>query len=367
MLYQYQSLSDHPIYRFQKMIDFIFYKVWCEAPNFDEYDLELFNGHPELKEIMEKYHSDSLRENNKGESMLKGAGKIFYESINKIFEILRSWSPADIDKLKKYYQANQLIESLCNQSSNNKPLTYEILENKSEELTKNFKVFFKTLYSDVIKLKPFTDLFGVIDQHYYDFMEKNTLGICPFCGLNHLKGNDHTRREPYDHYLPEGKYPFISINFNNLFPICHECNSSYKHTKDPISDGRKSRKAFYPYNLGAEYDFDLKLTIKKAVNWSEIKPEHIDITFVATGFEEEIKTWRDLFGIDERYKAKCCSNSSGFYWIQQLLDEWNDEKLPVKEYLNKIRRRRERNLVAEQNFLKYAFLESCNDAGLFTN
>ena len=55
--------------------------------------------------------------------------------------------------------------------------------------------------------------------------------------------------------MPKGSYPFISVNFKNLAPMCSECNSSYKLAKDPTkhidplhaASGSTRRKSFYSY------------------------------------------------------------------------------------------------------------------------
>ena len=61
-----------------------------------------------------------------------------------------------------------------------------------------------------------------------------------------MKGTHHSKREAYDHYLPKVLYPFNSINFRNLAPACHECNSTYKLGKDPAHNPAGRRKAFNP-------------------------------------------------------------------------------------------------------------------------
>ena len=50
---------------------------------------------------------------------------------------------------------------------------------------------------------------------------------------------------------------------------------------------------------------------------------------------EEIATWLDVYGIEERYQAKCCGESDGKYWIEQVLDEWqNDGKKPEDYFIH---------------------------------
>ena len=80
---------------------------------------------------------------------------------------------------------------------------------------------------------------------------------------------------------------------------------------------------------------------------------------------EEIDTWLDVYGIEDRYKAKCCGENDGKYWIEQVLDECqNDGKTP-EEIFAALERQARFKPFAETNFLKKSFLEACRRAGLF--
>lgn len=204
-------------------------------------------------------------------------------------------------------------------------------------------------------------------------MGKNTVGKCPFCGIIDVKGIYHSKREAYDHFLPKGIYPFNSINFYNLAPACHECNSSYKlaqnplyNTKNPLlaaTGGR--RKSFYPYQT-TQYKIQIAITLT-CQDWTQIQPDDIQLQTEPNALREELDTWLDLYGIEERYKAKCCSENDGKYWIEQILDECqNDNKTPG-EIFNKLTRQANSKPYAEANFLKLAFLQACDQAGLFSN
>ncbi|MFB2553388.1 HNH endonuclease [Ensifer soli] len=103
------------------------------------------------------------------------------------------------------------------------------------------------------------------------------LGICPFCGIGSIKRAHFKEREAYDHYLPKSIYPFNSINFRNLAPACHECNSSYKLTKDPAHSGVGRRKAFYPYSESS-YLIELDMTLQHC-DIDELTPGDVEIQF----------------------------------------------------------------------------------------
>lgn len=364
MLFSYTYIT-HDMEKMQKYMDYIFYEVWYKAIYTQGgFSLALFNAKPELKEIMESfYYADGT----------EGGADLFYSSIEEIFYLFQKIDSIQTNQLKAWYDANNNIEALCANTAGIIPVTYSELETFHEVLHDKIKKLFKNLYGKkIIGLKAITDKIGKIDEHYKAFMEVNTKGKCPCCGLNSLKGIYHTKREAYDHYLPKGTYPFNSINFKNLIPLCHECNSSYKLEKNPLYvvpnpiSGR--RKAFYLYT-----DEDIHIDVSVSLNLTrkdEINPENIEINLNAAGYEEELETWKEVFGIEERYKAECSAENDGIDWLEQITDDLhnyddNEEKKITKdEALKTLREAKRRKPFAEKRFLKFPFLEACDEIGL---
>jgi hypothetical protein len=77
------------------------------------------------------------------------------------------------------------------------------------------------------------------------------------------------------------------------------------------------------------------------------------------------KTSKLQFAIEQRYKAKCCGDYDGKYWLMQILDEWRADNRPPADYLTTLARQASRYPFAECNFLKKAFLDGCERIGLF--
>ncbi len=237
-------------------------------------------------------------------------------------------------------------------------------------MSEQLAAFFKGLYSQtLLGLKAVQDKVGDIDNHYDTFMGTNKVGKCPFCGISDLKGIYHTKREAYDHYLPKALYPFNSINFHNLVPACHECNSSYKTSKDPAftpkdpAGATHRRKVFYPFARPG-HSIDITINLRKP-DVDHLAPEDVQMNFGPAAIAEEIETWKDVYGIEERYKAKCCTESDGKYWLTQVLDEWKEDGRAPADFLTTLKRQTIKSPFAGDNFLKSAFLEGCNRAGLF--
>jgi len=361
MLFSYTYIT-HSMEKMQEYMDYIFHEVWYKAMYTQGgFSLELFNAKLELKEIMLDFFNSSTE-----------GGDLFYRSVEEIFYLFQKIDSTQTNQLRAWYEANNNIEALCANEEGVSPVTYNELKKFHKPLHDKIKKLFKNLYGKkIIGLKVVTDKIGTIDQHYQAFMSENTKGKCPCCGLNGLKGIYHTKREAYDHYLPKGTYPFNSINFKNLVPLCHECNSSYKLEKNPLYvvpdpiEGR--RKAFYLYT-----DDDIYIKISIHLNLTrkdEINPENIEIDFSADGYEEEIETWKEVFGIEERYKAECSSENEGLDWLEQITDDLynykdTDRAITKDEALDILRKAKARKPFAEKRFLKLPFLEACDTMGL---
>jgi len=360
MLFPYVFVP-HSMDKMQAYLDFVFFDVWCGAEEGVEYDIEtLFAAHPELEAIITELHTSDLQ-----------GAEFFLIGLQQIFEDFKILTEDQIEQLKKMYQANNNIECVCANDADNMPATYNEVDAISVDLSTHLKQFYKNLYSQsFLSLKSIKDRIGDIDNHYKNFIKTNIQGKCPFCGLDDVFGIYHSKREAYDHYLPKDKYPFNSINFRNLAPACHHCNSSYKLASDPLfssinplRSAHERRKAFNPYSTD-NYEIELTITLN-IIDWNEITPDEIQLDIGPGVIEDEINTWLDVYGIEERYKAKCCSENDGKGWIREVVDECHNFGLSSQDYYQRKMKVVANDPWVDTNFLKKPFLEACNDAQLF--
>jgi hypothetical protein len=354
MLFAYKYVP-HQMEKMQEFIDFIFHEVWCKAPDSRPFSLDLFDGSPELREVMHDFYF--------AEPQPKGA-EFFYDHIEGIYGHFAALNPAQIDQFTRWYRANNDIEKACANDPALQLARYTDITPLHKDLSEQLAAFFKGLYSQqLLDLVVLRNKIGDIDNHYQHFMQANTSGKCPFCGIGDVKGIHHTKREAYDHYLPKGLYPFNSINFRNLAPACHECNSTYKLTKDPVHCAEGKRKAFYPYATNS-HNIDIRISLGKS-DIGHLRPVDIELEFGPAAFSEEIATWKDVYGIEERYKAKCCGVNDGKGWIIEIIDESANYNLTPQQYLEgKLKTAKHMPLV-DTNFLRKPFLEACKVRGLF--
>lgn len=366
MLFPY-TYVPHQMEKMQEFIDFIFFEVWCAAPIGLEFHPDLFEGKPDLQEVMSEFgYSKHAPER----------GQAFYKDVKAVYQLFALLSPQEIEQFKQWYRGNNDIEKVCANDPATPLVRYADIPIAHKDLSDQLKSFFKELYSQaLLDLAALRKKIGDIDDHYQAFMTANRTGKCPFCGINDLLGEYHTNREAYDHYLPKALYPFNSINFKNLVPACHHCNSSYKTSKNPAYTRKDPagalvrRKVFYPFST-APHAIDLQVTLHHA-DIEKLTPADIDLAFGPANIAEHIETWKDVYGIEERYRGKLLSGD-GKAWLVEVLDErrWNDESAGADgktpdEYLRDVSRHAKKSPYANANFLKHGFLLGCKNAGLF--
>lgn len=353
MLFPY-TYVPHQMEKMQTFIDFIFYEVWCKAPVGLVFHPDLFVGNSELKEVMREFGFSKKAAER---------GKTFYKDVKAIYELFASLSAQEIDQFKRWYQGNNDLEKVCANDPTIHLGRYADIAFNHQDLADLLGTFFKRLYcQSLLGLALIREKIGKIDDHYQTFVQTNKTGKCPFCGIGDIKGEYHSKRDAYDHYLPRALYPFNSINFRNLAPACHECNSTYKLSKDPAHNLAGRRKAFYPFAAVAQI-IDIQVALQHS-NIENLKPTDVQMQFGPAAITEEIETWKDVYGIEERYKAKICGENDGKYWLTQVLDECQAYDRQPADILAMRAQQAQTRPYADCNFLRKAFLEACQQVGV---
>lgn len=362
MLFPYKYIANHNAEKMHKFIDYIFNQVWCKAPT-NEYSLDLFNGDADLEVIMSQLFAQDLAGKLKDNS----ASKYFYEGVNEIFIEFKKLSDQEIQKYKNYFKINNEIGNLCSGITSSTPILYADLDPNKKLLNNKIEAFFTRIYSS-----GFFDLADVkrqigtsLKDYYKDFVRKNDDDICPFCGLHSFDNEYDPTREAFDHYLPKSKYPFNSVNLKNLVPACNKCNSGNKLDQDPLHNKHgERRKSFDPFSNNT-VQIDITVHIQKS-SWTELDDSLITIETKSSSHQEEVDTWSELFRIHKRYVARCCSKSGGQHWLNRIVNERLNYNMTIEEMLEAELACAKKSPWIDVNFLKRAFLEACNQAGVFS-
>lgn len=70
-----------------------------------------------------------------------------------------------------------------------------------------------------------------------------------------------------------------------------------------------------------------------------------------------------MFGIEERYKAKCCAKNDGMVWLSRIIEECENYGLTPAKMLEAEIRAAENKPWHDSKFLKKPFLLACQAVG----
>jgi hypothetical protein len=133
-------------------------------------------------------------------SLLLG-GDRFYSQVQGIYQSFAMLPRRDIAQFKRWYQGNNDLEKLCSSDPAVHLARYTDIAVTYAALSEQLAAFFKGLYSQsLLDLAALRTKIGDIDDHYQTFVATNKAGKCPFCGINDLLGEYHTKREAYRHW-----------------------------------------------------------------------------------------------------------------------------------------------------------------------
>lgn len=316
MIYTYAYLN-HDIEGFHKELCSFFEKLFLH--DIGDYD-ETILCNPEFVECI---NSSSVRIKNK------------LEEITKVYHSL---TPGQKRKMQDVFSINTTdIERMC-QDTTLKPVKFDklIIKQELRTLIKEFQVSLWENYplNDTIKAK-----YKVVQNHFNEFiqLEGNKGRICPFCGLYPLSPPtnkpEDKNRDAYDHIAAESLYPFVSVNFRNLAPICTKCNSDEKRREDIFyrkkGNSEVRREVLYPYDRTYEseklsitinpkelYDSEKYSTLLSFTDW--------DIMIKYAKKEEDfLRTWDEVYHIKDRYQRYLKQYEST--WFEILKKKYSRE------------------------------------------
>lgn len=279
-MFRVYTRFNSDIFKAHDLIVYLVCEVWCKADR-QRYRTKL---NAELLELID-------------------AHDWFDEHVKKIYKIAKDLTLDQKNDFKNAFLNNNKIEELCN-------LDLPIIELSSldETLVKALVLFFKELYTKFLGWELIYNKYGKKKEYYDELILQNEFVFCPCCGFGDIKTYNQDGHSPFDHYLPLKHYPFSAINFNNLFPLCHTCNSSYKGETDILKDGKK---VFYPYSIKHP---DIKVSTKlekkslgKLITKTTDLANKISSDDMLLGLipdNDQISSWDTIFKIKTRYLGK---------------------------------------------------------------
>lgn len=294
-MWKQYSYIEHRIQGLQDFVSYLFLEVLFHAPEHPDED---------LMAVVDETTKKLLDEVRKCK---------FYEQLNELYEEFKALDEDKICCLRTAFSNNNQIERLCRKKV--KPFRFKDLQNayKGDGDWKAFLVSLKSFCNDFytahINLKAFQDRYGTMNDYYKALIRNES--VCHGCGIGNVLTEDNSPRDAFDHYLPKAIYPFVSLNFHNLVPVCPHCNSAYKREADTLFEkkGKNERqvKAFLPFKGEADslYQIEVDVELVTCYKKENTKVDDIVVTCRCSGYEEEVQTWQRIYKIEERYRAYC--------------------------------------------------------------
>lgn len=249
--------------------------------------------------------------------------KILEKPLKSIFEIIKNWGQVKRTSFCNKIRESNDIERICKREVS--PLKIDDIDKEITDVV-NIKKLFSDLYKQVLYGNHSESSYGNMQEHFKLFKtNENEIFKCPVCGLIPQNTREE-KKEDYDHLLPYTIYPFSSVNFKNLAPICVDCNSDYKEDKDVLDNG--GRKIFYYYDhLHEGITINAKLDSEK---------EHLfSFSYLTTDNRmQEIESWIEIFDIDNRYIMRAKGKADSWfkhYWEFLEKPKYKDLDLVLKK------------------------------------
>ena len=228
--------------------------------------------------------------------------KVLENPLKSIYEILKKWEQAKKSEFCRRVRESNDIEAICKRI--NTPLKIDDIDKEITNVV-DIKKLFADLYKQVLYGDNCKKCYGDMQEHFKLFKStENEIFKCPICGLI-PQNTKEEKKEDYDHLLPYSIYPFSSVNFKNLAPICVDCNSDYKEDNDVLDNAGK--KIFFYYdNTHKGIKVDAKLEDENNYEFSFLYSTTDDRA-------EEIESWDNIFGITDRYKKRAKGKADNWY------------------------------------------------------
>lgn len=330
MLRTYRPIN-HPIFTLHNYVEHLVCQVWCNASdastceNLLDANFEIiYNAYPWLK-----------------------AG------VDAIYEACKTLTKDERADIREAFNINNRISELCNGT-----LTPIELDDLPDVVEAQMKPLLLRFYDYLIDR---AEVPGDKLDYYNALRAANpSLTFCPCCGLSSMEPVESDYREDNDHYLPKAKFPFASVNFQNLIPLCDKCNKKCKSTKNPFEAGRLSYYAFDTTHVPIKISISLVDNVD--LDYNALRENDIEIDF--SNDPDKNSTWDWLFQIKGRYNKAIREFSKGELRLlaKRFLGNRNNKLgQTYEQILDELIEDYEIDIFEDRKFLKQPFLRAIKE------
>lgn len=251
------------------------------------------------------------------------------------------------------------VADLC---ENNSGLKAVCLKKFPAAFQQPLKNLFIHLWENALHSQKFNDHFSTgLGDFIDDFIAGNGgIEVCPFCALEEFGNLSGEARTEIDHWLCKEQYPHLAVNFDNLVPIGHKCNTPpVKGKKDVLASLSERQRAYYPYckhkGISVVFNFINEPTIT-----NNIKKEDWEIVIKPNDPKDDdlVESWKKLFNIQERYESVI--NDRVFkLWEGKYMERFPERCKNIEEFKGNLLKFKKTFYKAEQprTLLYWAFLD----------
>ncbi|WP_299466011.1 hypothetical protein [uncultured Microscilla sp.] len=326
MLRTYKSIN-HPIFKLHEHLEHLVCQVWCNATN-----------HTSCSDFLSEEFEIIYNEY----SWLK-------KRIDSIYKKCKTLNNDERAKIREAFNINNRIEELCEGT-----LSPIELDDLPKVVKNDMKPLLIKFYDYLIDRAAVP---GDKLDYYNKLISTTKHKTCPCCGLARIESAETHYREDNDHYLPKAEYPFASVNFKNLVPLCDKCNKKCKGSKNPCKNGRIS---YYPFNkTHVPIEVFISINNNDSLDYLNLKKEEIEISF--SGNPDKNSTWDFLFEIKRRYNEEIRNFSKSELRVisnRMFRHQKRKQEFTYEQILNDSIEDYEFDIFEERKFLKKSFLET---------
>ncbi len=201
-----------------------------------------------------------------------------------------------------FTHSNQ-IENLC---TNQAGTIIIELEDLPESIRTELDALFLYLFNSAINYRAFEiHVSHTLKDAIDSFIRNNGLEVCPFCGLEGFLNIEGQSRLALDHWLCKDLFPMAAVNFNNLFPIGHDCNGrATKGSKNILIDSPETMNrvnAYYPYLNHGGIQSSFQFLNEPSINGISDADWNYSITPVNREDQDIFDSWTSIMNISKRY------------------------------------------------------------------
>lgn len=190
---------------------------------------------------------------------------------------------------KHHYSLNRILMEKITPNYGREFSIFVAIKNKDGATLRPNEQAIKAKYTQVLnELLVIFDYDGQISHSKskaYELAKRKHINVCPYCGRQYIftviqkdkiGKNDKERiaRPEFDHWYSKELYPLLSLNYYNLIPSCHICNSTVKgseifsldtHIHPYIKENNCDFKFYSRIKLNGEYGVDISNVSNKKV------------------------------------------------------------------------------------------------------